>query len=61
MGDFNEVCDESERMGSLFNPGTVRCFTQFIQQTGLTDIPLVVLGIRGVINGVLNLVSWIGI
>lgn len=40
MGDFNEVRDESERLGSIFNLAIARCFNQFIEQASLIDISL---------------------
>lgn len=38
MGDFNVVRDESERLGSQFNPVTARYFNQFIDHLDLIDI-----------------------
>lgn len=59
MGDFHEVWDESERMGYQFHPKLDRSSNQFIYHDDLIDIPWLVLGLHGVINGGLNLVSWI--
>ncbi|KAL4563118.1 hypothetical protein LXL04_027151 [Taraxacum kok-saghyz] len=40
MGDFNEVRDENERLGSQFLPGPTRVFNQFIEEAGLVDVSL---------------------
>ncbi|XP_023754373.1 uncharacterized protein LOC111902794 [Lactuca sativa] len=40
MGDFNEVRDESKRMGSQFHPASARVFNQFIEDANLFDITL---------------------
>ncbi|CAI9294636.1 unnamed protein product [Lactuca saligna] len=40
MGDFNEVRDESECMGSQFHPASTRIFNQFIEDANLFDIAL---------------------
>lgn len=39
MGDFNEVRDDLDRIGSLFNPVIATRFNQFIEYDGLADIP----------------------
>lgn len=41
MGDFNEVRDESEKMGSQLHLALARSFNQVIDLAGLVDIPLV--------------------
>nr|GEU67334.1 RNA-directed DNA polymerase, eukaryota [Tanacetum cinerariifolium] len=38
MGDFNAVCSEDERFGSLFNPFCARDFNQYISSFGLMEI-----------------------
>lgn len=40
MGNFNEVREKSERMGSQFHQDTTRNFNHFIDEAKLTDIPL---------------------
>ncbi|KAL7597062.1 uncharacterized protein LOC111904184 [Lactuca sativa] len=40
MGDFNEVRDDSEILGSNFNMSFVRVFNDFIDSLDLVDIPL---------------------
>nr|GEW98333.1 RNA-directed DNA polymerase, eukaryota [Tanacetum cinerariifolium] len=40
MGDFNEVCDISERFGSIFNKHGAEAFNSFIVNAGLVEIPL---------------------
>nr|GFB35938.1 RNA-directed DNA polymerase, eukaryota [Tanacetum cinerariifolium] len=40
MGDFNEVCDNSERFGSVFNKQGVEAFNSFISNAGLVGVPL---------------------
>ncbi|XP_023769286.1 uncharacterized protein LOC111917882 [Lactuca sativa] len=40
MGDFNEVRDESERMGSKFYMFSARVFNDFINSLNLVDVPL---------------------
>ena len=59
MGNFNEVHDESERFGTLFNSNTARRFNNFIKQVGLFDVSLGGPRFTWMISGVQNLVSWI--
>ncbi|XP_071687640.1 uncharacterized protein [Rutidosis leptorrhynchoides] len=40
FGDFNEVREEAERFGSLFNADEANVFIQFLGDTGLLDVPL---------------------
>nr|GEY67129.1 RNA-directed DNA polymerase, eukaryota [Tanacetum cinerariifolium] len=40
MGDFNELCDISERFGSLFNKHGAEAFNSFIVNAGLVEVPL---------------------
>nr|GEW61733.1 RNA-directed DNA polymerase, eukaryota [Tanacetum cinerariifolium] len=40
MGDFNEVCDISERFGSIFNKHGAEAFNSFIVNAGLVEVPL---------------------
>nr|GEV66316.1 nucleotide-binding alpha-beta plait domain-containing protein [Tanacetum cinerariifolium] len=40
MGDFNEVCDNSERFGSIFNKHGAEAFNSFIVNAGLVEVPL---------------------
>lgn len=40
MRDFNEVQDESERLGWQSNPSTTSIFNDFISHLDLVDIPL---------------------
>ena len=40
MGDFNEVREESERLGSVFCPRSARVFNSFIEQIGLQEVSL---------------------
>lgn len=40
MGDFNEVRDETERFGTIFNSNTVRSFNNFIEQADLSDVSM---------------------
>lgn len=40
MGYFNEVRDETERLGTVFNPNLARRFNNFIEQAGLLDVVL---------------------
>nr|GEW41555.1 RNA-directed DNA polymerase, eukaryota [Tanacetum cinerariifolium]GEW41556.1 RNA-directed DNA polymerase, eukaryota [Tanacetum cinerariifolium] len=40
MGDFNEVCDNSERFGSVFNKQGAEAFNSFISNAGLVEVPL---------------------
>ncbi|GKE77114.1 RNA-directed DNA polymerase, eukaryota, partial [Tanacetum coccineum] len=40
MGDFNEVCDASERYGSIFHAANALEFNDFIVNSHLHDIPL---------------------
>nr|GEU42376.1 RNA-directed DNA polymerase, eukaryota, reverse transcriptase zinc-binding domain protein [Tanacetum cinerariifolium] len=40
LGDFNEVCFENERYGSVFNLHGANTFNNFITMAGLVDIPL---------------------
>nr|GEY66937.1 RNA-directed DNA polymerase, eukaryota [Tanacetum cinerariifolium] len=40
MGDFNELCDISERFGSLFNKHGAEAFNSFIVNAGLEEVPL---------------------
>nr|GFA74356.1 RNA-directed DNA polymerase, eukaryota, reverse transcriptase zinc-binding domain protein [Tanacetum cinerariifolium] len=40
MGDFNEVCDISERFGSIFNKHGAKAFNSFIVNAGLVEVPL---------------------
>jgi hypothetical protein len=40
LGDFNEVRDESERMGSLFCKRGAQLFNKFIDNSNLIDLPL---------------------
>nr|GEV98974.1 RNA-directed DNA polymerase, eukaryota [Tanacetum cinerariifolium] len=40
IGDFNEVCDISERFGSIFNKHGEEAFNSFIVNAGLVDVPL---------------------
>nr|GEY87091.1 RNA-directed DNA polymerase, eukaryota [Tanacetum cinerariifolium] len=40
MGDFNEVCNKSERFGTLFNRHGADVFNRFISNAGLEDVPL---------------------
>nr|GEW07775.1 RNA-directed DNA polymerase, eukaryota, reverse transcriptase zinc-binding domain protein [Tanacetum cinerariifolium] len=39
MGDFNEVCDISERFGSVFNKKGAKVFNNFISNAGLVKVP----------------------
>ncbi|GKD77254.1 putative RNA-directed DNA polymerase, eukaryota, reverse transcriptase zinc-binding domain protein [Tanacetum coccineum] len=39
-GDFNEVCIESERCGSIFSHSEAQAFNSFIDNSGLSDIPM---------------------
>ncbi|GJS70558.1 RNA-directed DNA polymerase, eukaryota, reverse transcriptase zinc-binding domain protein [Tanacetum coccineum] len=40
MGDFNEVCKQTERYGSIFNVQGVDAFNSFISAPGLEEVPL---------------------
>ncbi|GJV31049.1 cytochrome P450 [Tanacetum coccineum] len=40
VGDFNEVCNPDERMGSLFCPRRANLFNNFISSSSLNDLPL---------------------
>nr|GEX71438.1 RNA-directed DNA polymerase, eukaryota [Tanacetum cinerariifolium] len=40
MGDFNEVCNKSERFGKLFNRHGADVFNRFISNAGLEEVPL---------------------
>ncbi|PWA47507.1 RNA-directed DNA polymerase, eukaryota [Artemisia annua] len=40
MGDFNEVRDASERIGTVFHEHAARDFNQFIDDSALVDVPL---------------------
>ncbi|KAL7616301.1 hypothetical protein Lser_V15G00712 [Lactuca serriola] len=40
MDDFNEVRDDSERMGSKFYSSSARVFNEFINSIDLVDVPL---------------------
>ncbi|GJW89939.1 RNA-directed DNA polymerase, eukaryota, reverse transcriptase zinc-binding domain protein [Tanacetum coccineum] len=40
MGDFNKVCDNSKRFGSVFNKHGVEAFNSFIASAGLVEVPL---------------------
>ena len=40
MGDFNEIGDDFERLGSNFNMSFARIFNDFIDSLDLVDIPL---------------------
>nr|GEY08704.1 RNA-directed DNA polymerase, eukaryota, reverse transcriptase zinc-binding domain protein [Tanacetum cinerariifolium] len=40
MGDFNELCDISERFGSFFNKHGAEAFNSFIVNAGLVEVPL---------------------
>nr|GEZ38578.1 RNA-directed DNA polymerase, eukaryota [Tanacetum cinerariifolium] len=40
MGDFNEVCDISERFGSIFKKHGAEAFNSFIVNAGLVEVPL---------------------
>ena len=40
MGDFNEVRDESERLGSTFYPANAHSFNDFVDHLDLVDVPL---------------------
>ncbi|PWA66146.1 RNA-directed DNA polymerase, eukaryota [Artemisia annua] len=40
FGDFNEVREESERCGSVFDPHGVALFNEFINDTELVDLPI---------------------
>nr|GFA55436.1 RNA-directed DNA polymerase, eukaryota [Tanacetum cinerariifolium] len=40
MEDFNELCDISERFGSLFNKHGAEAFNSFIVNAGLVEVPL---------------------
>lgn len=40
MGDYNEVQNDLERIGSQFHQNSTRIFNDFIEQANLTDIPL---------------------
>lgn len=40
ISDFNEVWDDSKRMGSQFHNNSARNFNNFIEQAKLIDIPL---------------------
>ncbi|GKB98255.1 RNA-directed DNA polymerase, eukaryota [Tanacetum coccineum] len=39
MGDFNEVCTQAERYGSIFNVQCANAFNSFISSTGLEEVP----------------------
>ncbi|GJX38731.1 RNA-directed DNA polymerase, eukaryota [Tanacetum coccineum] len=39
MGDFNEVCTEDERFGSIFNARGGAAFNSFISAGGLVEVP----------------------
>ena len=40
LGDFNEVREESERLGSQLQITPTRNFNQFIEEAGLVDVPM---------------------
>ncbi|GJY32993.1 RNA-directed DNA polymerase, eukaryota, reverse transcriptase zinc-binding domain protein [Tanacetum coccineum] len=40
MGDFNEVCTQAERYGSVFNVQGADAFNLFISSAGLVEVPL---------------------
>ncbi|PWA38623.1 RNA-directed DNA polymerase, eukaryota [Artemisia annua] len=40
FGDLNEVRNESERFGSIFSSADAAIFNDFIQDTGLIDLPM---------------------
>ncbi|GJW37830.1 RNA-directed DNA polymerase, eukaryota [Tanacetum coccineum] len=40
MGDFNEVCTQDERHGSIFNAHGADAFNLFISSAGLEEVPL---------------------
>ncbi|GJX12486.1 RNA-directed DNA polymerase, eukaryota [Tanacetum coccineum] len=40
LGDFNEVRQEQERYGTVFNVHGANAFTNFITKSGLVDLPL---------------------
>nr|GEV92867.1 retrovirus-related Pol polyprotein from transposon TNT 1-94 [Tanacetum cinerariifolium] len=40
MGDFNEVRNDSERFGSVFNKQGAEAFNSFISNAGLVEVPL---------------------
>nr|GFA86872.1 RNA-directed DNA polymerase, eukaryota [Tanacetum cinerariifolium] len=40
MGDFNKVCSENERYGSVFNVQSDAAFNNFISLASLIDLPL---------------------
>ncbi|GKA16393.1 RNA-directed DNA polymerase, eukaryota [Tanacetum coccineum] len=40
MGDFNVVCAQDERLGSIFNMSLANDFNEFILDTKLIDLPL---------------------
>nr|GEU46509.1 RNA-directed DNA polymerase, eukaryota [Tanacetum cinerariifolium] len=40
LGDFNEVCSEEERFGSIFNQSSARAFNQFIAPSGLLEVKM---------------------
>nr|GEU74338.1 transposon TX1 uncharacterized [Tanacetum cinerariifolium] len=40
FGDLNEVRNDSERFGSIFSSGDAAIFNDFIQESGLIDLPM---------------------
>ena len=62
MGDFNEVRDESERLGTHLQTTPTRFFNQFIEEAGLVDVPMggrVLLGLTNGDRSLVNLIdSW---
>nr|GFA01108.1 RNA-directed DNA polymerase, eukaryota, reverse transcriptase zinc-binding domain protein [Tanacetum cinerariifolium] len=40
FGDLNEVRNDSERFGSIFSSGDAAIFNDFIQESGLIDLPI---------------------
>ncbi|GJW40621.1 cytochrome P450 [Tanacetum coccineum] len=40
LGDFNEVRNESERKGTIFDPRGASSFNNFIASSGLCDLPM---------------------
>ncbi|GJX56691.1 putative RNA-directed DNA polymerase, eukaryota, reverse transcriptase zinc-binding domain protein, partial [Tanacetum coccineum] len=40
LGDFNEVRNESKRMGTIFDRGGASLFNDFISSSGLRDLPM---------------------
>ncbi|GKD28006.1 RNA-directed DNA polymerase, eukaryota [Tanacetum coccineum] len=40
MGDFNEVRNKNERLGTIFNVHGANAFNSFISMTNLEEVPL---------------------